>query len=129
MASSCGVGMKKELVVLLRTRIGSTEAKKKSLLFRIGPPSVPPNWCRLNSGRGKPWALLSTVLAAKTEFDPKLFVHADWMKALLDGDLPKLNQNRIRALVYANGIQTYMGLDPNDFDPTCAKRVDPSKNT
>jgi hypothetical protein len=62
--------------------------------------------------------------AARTGFDPKLFVHADWMKALLDGDAAKLNQSRLRALVYANGIQAYLSLDPNEFDSTCVKRTD-----
>ena len=66
------------------------------------------------------------VVVAKTEFDPKLFVHAAWMKALLDGDLAKLNQSRLRVLVYAMGIQEFLALNPNEYDATCLKRVDPS---
>jgi hypothetical protein len=65
-------------------------------------------------------------VVAKAGFDPKDFVHADWMKALLDGDPAKLNQNRLRALVYATGMQAFLALNPNEYDATCLKRVDQS---
>src|SRR5215813_14518207 len=61
MASSCGVGTKKSFGPLLRTRMPSVEAKKNSLPLRTGPPAVPPNWWRLNTGRGKSCVLLSNV--------------------------------------------------------------------
>jgi len=37
-----------------------------------------------------------------------------------------LNRNRTQMLNYARGMQSFISLEPNEYDPTCLKLMDPS---
>src|SRR5215212_4698733 len=61
-----GVGTVVILGLVTTRRYSSKLLKKNVLSCRIGPPTAPPNWLRLNGGRGLPIRFWKKSLAFKT---------------------------------------------------------------
>jgi hypothetical protein len=60
------------------------------------------------------------------DLDEKEFKEPAFVKALFSGDFAAIQGRRRWVLVWASGIQSFMALDPNEFDPTCLKLFDAS---
>src|ERR1700680_1249476 len=66
-AISWGVGTYAVLTEPARTRIHSVFWKKNSLFLITGPPTENPNWLRVKTGFGIPFALLLKLFDARVE--------------------------------------------------------------
>jgi len=51
------------------------------------------------------------------------------MQALYEGDVGSLNKDIRNAVTYGIGIQNFIAMDDNDYDPTCGKIADGATNT
>ena len=60
------------------------------------------------------------------DLDASQLKEPGWVRALFSGDMNALNGSRRQVLTYASGIQSFISLDPNEYDPTCLKLYDPS---
>ena len=68
----------------------------------------------------------STVVEKAEDLDASVFKEPTWVRALFSGDLDALNRSRASVLTYARGMLDFMSLDPNEYDASCLKLVDPS---
>lgn len=71
-------------------------------------------------------APLPTSVEKADDLDASVFKEPTWVKALFSGELELLNRSRFNALTYAGGMLDFLSVDPNEYDATCLKLVDPS---
>jgi hypothetical protein len=60
------------------------------------------------------------------DLDEKEFKEPAFVKALFSGDFAAIQGRRRWVLAWASGIQSFLALDPNEYDPTCLKLFDAS---